>query len=561
MIGAGRPAGNGRGGAGMADRRVYDYVIVGAGSAGCVLAGRLSEDAGARVLLLEAGPRDTDPLIHVPIGIGRMHARRKHDWGYDSEPEDALGGRRVEALRGKVLGGSSSINVMACVRGNAGDYDRWARNGCPGWSHADVLPWFRRCETWEGGEDPWRGGSGPLGVEFSRSRDPLFPDWIEAGKTAGFGATEDYNGARQEGFGRSQWTIRGGRRCSAAAAWLRPALGRANLTVATRAHAERVVLEGGRAVGVAYRRGGAAREARAEREVILAAGAFNSPQLLMLSGIGPADHLRGAGVAPMIDLPGVGGGLQDHLAVTVTVARRAPGHFHAAMRGDRLAFNLARAWLAGSGPATWLPNGLHGFVRTRPGLAVPDVQFITRGAAPDARPWLPVVRPAWEDAFAMRPVLLHPESRGAVRLRSADPRAPVLIFQNFLSAGSDMETLRRGVRAAREVLAQPALARHRAAELAPGTGAAADGDLDAWIRATAVTAHHPAGTCRMGTDEGAVLDPELRVRGVDGLRVVDAAAMPDLVSGNINACVLMMAEKASGLIAGRAPPPGGETGR
>ena len=331
MIGAGRPAGNGRGGAGMADRRVYDYVIVGAGSAGCVLAGRLSEDAGARVLLLEAGPRDTDPLIHVPIGIGRMHARRKHDWGYDSEPEDALGGRRVEALRGKVLGGSSSINVMACVRGNAGDYDRWARNGCPGWSHADVLPWFRRCETWEGGEDPWRGGAGPLGVEFSRSRDPLFPDWIEAGKTAGFGATEDYNGARQEGFGRSQWTIRGGRRCSAAAAWLRPALGRANLTVATRAHAERVVLEGGRAVAVAYRRGGAAREARAEREVILAAGAFNSPQLLMLSGIGPADHLRGVGVAPMVDL------------AETALAR---GHRVTAMMGARTATQLlpASAW-------------------------------------------------------------------------------------------------------------------------------------------------------------------------------------------------------------------------
>ena len=536
----------------------YDYIVVGAGSAGCVLAGRLTEDPDCRVLLLEAGPRDRDPLISIPIGIGKMHAERLHDWGYDTEPEDSVDGRSIEALRGKVIGGSSSINVMAYVRGHRGDYDRWAQKGCAGWSYADVLPYFKRCESWEEGGDAWRGTEGPLGVVRSKSRDPLFDAWMEAGEESGFGVTPDYNGERQEGFGRSQWTIRGGRRCSAAVAFLRPAMRRPNLTVRTEALATRVVLDGTRARGLAYRRAGGEHVAHAEREVLLSGGVYNSPQLLMLSGIGPADRLRETGIEVALDLPGVGRNLQDHLAVQLMNARNGNGHFHGELRLDRLTVNIARAYLFGTGPATWLPNGMHGFVKTRQELAVPDIQFLTRGAGLDARPWLPGVRPAAPDQYGMRPVVLHPESTGEVRLRSSDPAAPIRILPNFLASRADLETLRAGVKAGREVFSQPALARYHKGEVEPGPGVRTDAEIDAWIRKTAISAHHPSCTCRMGIDGDAVLDPELRVRGTEGLRVVDAAAMPDLVSGNINACVLMMAEKASDMIRGRPPLPRAE---
>jgi 4-pyridoxate dehydrogenase len=539
----------------MADDTTYDYVIVGAGSAGCVLAYRLTADPTIRVLVLEAGGRDTHPYIQVPIGLGPIWERRMFDWGYDTEPEPKLDGRRIEAMRGKVLGGSSSINVMAYVRGHRGDYDRWADNGCAGWSYAEVLPYFKRCESWEKGENTWRGGAGPLSVIDSPNRDPLFDGWLEAARQADWPFTEDYNGKDQDGFGLSQWTIRAGRRCSASVAFLRPAMARPNLTVETGALATRVLLDGTRATGVEYARDGRLRRARAEREVLLAGGVFNTPQLLMLSGIGEAAHLREVGVEPRVDLPGVGRNLQDHLSVDVHHLRQGRGPFHAEMRLDRAAVNMVRAYLFGTGPGTVLPGRLHAFLRTRRDLPVPDIQFLFRGAPTRAHPWFPGIRPPYPDSFGARPVMLHPESRGAVRLRSADPATAVRIVQNFLATDHDVRTIREGVKLARDVAGRHGLDRFRGRETSPGPDCRTDAEIDAFVRRTAITAHHPCATCAMGSGEGAVLDPALRVRGVERLRVVDASAMPDLVSGNINACVLMIAEKGADLILGRPPLP------
>ncbi|HUZ73918.1 MAG TPA: GMC family oxidoreductase N-terminal domain-containing protein [Stellaceae bacterium] len=539
----------------------FDYVIVGAGSAGCLLADRLSAP-GFSVCVLEAGGADRDPLIHVPIGIGRMHKRRLHDWGYDTEIEPGLAGRAIESMRGKVVGGSSSINVMTHVRGNRGDYDRWAANGCPGWSYDEVLPYFRRYESWEGGKDQWRGGLGPLTVSRLKTEDPFFDALLAAAEDAGFPVTPDYNGASQDGFARGQTTIRDGRRCSAAVAFLRPALARGKVTLHRRALVTRVLMAGPRAAGVTYRRSGATHEVFAEREVILSAGVFNTPQVLMLSGIGPADHLRQTGIAPIVDLPGVGGNLQDHLAVTLGFVRRAPGPFHGLMRADRAAVAVARAYLFGTGPATVLPGGVTAFLRTRPDLAVPDIQLFSRGTALDADLWFPGLRPAFQDGFSLTPVLLHPEARGRVLLRSDDPGDKVRIVHNFLAGENDLRSFRAGVRIARDVAQQKPLDPFRGAEKAPGPAVADDAAIDAWIRRTARSAHHPSCTCAMGTGADAVLDPELRVRGVDGLRVVDAAAMPDLVTGNINGCVLMIAEKAADAILGgsRATPSSAQPG-
>jgi choline dehydrogenase-like flavoprotein len=538
----------------MAPSRDYDYVIVGAGSAGCVLAYRLTADPSLRVLLLEAGGRDTHPLIHVPIGLGKIWEHRMFDWGYDTEPEPRLDGRQIEAMRGKVLGGSSSINVMAYVRGHRGDYDRWAQqHGCRGWSYAEVLPYFKRCESWEKGENQWRGGAGPLSVIDTRNRDPLFDAWLDAAQEADWPFTEDYNGERQEGFGRSQWTIKNGRRCSASVAFLRPAMRRPNLTVETHALATRVILEGTRATGVEYTRQGELRRVSVAREVLLAGGVFNTPQLLMLSGIGDADELRAVGIEPKVLLRGVGKNLQDHLSVDVHHLRVGSGPFHAEMRLDRAALNMARAYVFGTGPGTVLPSRVHAFLKTERELPVPDIQFLFRGAPARAHLWFPGVTPPYEDSFGLRPVMLHPESRGVVRLRSADPTAPVRIFQNFLASEKDVRTIRAGVKLARDLASRKSLDRFRGRETSPGPDGRTDAEIDRFVRRTALTAHHPCATCAMGVGDDAVLDPELRVRGIEGLRVADASAMPDLVSGNINACVLMIAEKAADLVLGRPP--------
>ncbi len=539
----------------MSDGSSFDYIIVGAGSAGCVLANRLTEDPATRVLLLEAGGADNDPLIRIPLGLGKLHEHRKHDWGFDSEPEPRLENRVIEAMRGKVIGGSSSINVMAYVRGNGGDYDRWAQKGCTGWSYAEALPYFRRCETWEGGADTWRGGDGPLSVQSAKNPDPLLDDWSAACLAAGYSLTDDYNGEVQEGFGSSQATVKDGRRCSAAVAFLHPAMKRPNLTVEMDAYATRITLDGARATGIDYSQHGADKHADADAEVILSGGVFNSPQLLMLSGIGPADHLREVGIEPVIDLKGVGENLQDHLAVLVHYTRPDGGRFRDLMRFDRIAMAMVQAYLFNTGPATILPGGLHGFIKSRPELAVPDIQFLFRGTSPQAHMWFPGVKKPFLDGFGMRPVLLHPESRGRMLLRSSDPRAKPRIIQNFLDSRTDIETLRTGVRIARDVLNQAPLDRWRGEEVAPGKDVRSDAEIDAWVRKVALTAHHPSCTCQMGIGEDAVLDPKLRVRGAENLRVVDASSMPDLVSGNINAAVLMIAEKGADLIRARDPLP------
>jgi choline dehydrogenase-like flavoprotein len=536
----------------MARHREYDYIIVGAGSAGCVLANRLSEDLQERVLLLEAGGRDSNPLIHVPLGLGKISKHRLYDWGYETESVPSMGGRRIEASRGKVLGGSSSINVMAYVRGNRADYDRWAAAGATGWSYAEVLPYFKRCETWEGGENAWRGGAGPLGVQWAKTRDPLFDAWIEAAKAAGHAFTEDYNGREQIGFGRAQFTIRNGRRSSAAAAFLKPALARPNLEVATRAHATRVLFERSRAIGVEYVKDRNTEFVLAAREVILAGGAFNSPQLLMLSGLGPAEHLRDFGIKPRVDLP-VGKNLQDHLGAQLMWTRRDVSAFRENLRLDRIAISMIRAYLFGSGPATVPPGGLQAFVKLQAESKMPEVQFLFRGAPLDADFWFPRLKPPYTDGFGIRPVLLHPESRGEIKLRSAKPLDPIRIVPNFFFAPEDLATLREGFKRARDVAYQPPLAPYRGTETAPGPTVNSNAEIDAWLRRVTITAHHPACTCPMGTGPDAVVDPGLNVRGVEGLRVVDASVMPDLVSGNINAPVLMIAEKAADMIRGLPP--------
>jgi choline dehydrogenase-like flavoprotein len=531
----------------------YDYVVVGGGSAGCVLARRLTEDPEVRVLLLEAGGGDWDPLIHIPLGVGKIWQKRLHDWGYDTEPEPNLNGRCIEVLRGKVLGGSSSINFMAHIRGQRGDYDRWERSGLSGWSYANLLPYFKRTETWQDGSAPHRGENGPIGVGYTNRTDPLVGATLEAARSAGFPIYDDINGGEPEGFGLSQSTIAHGHRASAAVAYLRPVRGRANLKLEMGALATRIVFEGQRAVGVEYLKGGALRQVRTERELILAGGAINSPQLLMLSGIGDADQLRPLGIAVKGHLPGVGANLQDHLSAMVTHSRKGESPLAHTLRADRIVWAMLRAYFTGNGPATELPGGVTAVVRSRPGLDCPDLQFLFRDAAIDARPWLPGLGRGWRDAFSLRAVLLHPQSRGSVSLASADARQKVRIRQRVLSEPGDLATLCEGVRIARKVLRQKPLDAFRAEESSPGEHRTSEADIAAFIRETAVTAHHPASTCRMGEDELAVVDRELKVRGIERLRVVDASVMPDLVSGNINACVLAIAERASDLIRGRQP--------
>jgi choline dehydrogenase/4-pyridoxate dehydrogenase len=530
--------------------RSFDYIVIGAGSAGCTLANRLSADPDLSVLLLEAGGWDRHPFVKLPLGWGKVLLNRMYDWGYDGEPQHTMAGRRIECARGKVVGGSSTINAMAYVRGNRGDYARWTSYGLRGWSYDDVLPYFRRQESWEGGTSHYRGGDGPMATRKSRYQDPLVDAYLEAAAGSGHQLNDDYNGERQDGFARMQMTIRNGRRESAATAYLHPAVGRKNLTITVWAHVARVIFSGIRAVGVEFIKDGLRRVARAERELIVSAGAINSPQILMLSGIGEPQALARHGIEVKAALPGVGQNLQDHAAALLINGRADISPLVRNMRADRLALGIAEAFALGSGFMTDLPGGITGFIKTDASKPMPDIQLLFIAGSLAAEPYLPPFSKAFADSFACRIVLLRPGSRGSIALGSADPLAHPRIHQRLLSTAADWATLRHGIGVFRELAHRPELKPYVAREIAPGADVLSDAQIEAYTRQTAVTAHHPAGTCKMGVDSDpmAVVDDRLRVRGVDGLRVVDASVFPDLVGGNINAPTIMIAERAADLI-------------
>ena len=541
-----------------------DYIIIGAGSAGCTLAGRLSEDADSRVMVLEAGGGDWNPLIRIPIGTGKLIRSKFHSWGYATEPQSHLDGRAIHWPRGKVIGGSSSVNSMVYMRGNRADYDHWRQLGCAGWAYADVLPYFKKAEGSYRGADDFHDGSGPLKVGSPNSDNSLYDAFIRAGEQAGHATTADFNGAQQEGFGRFDYTIHRGRRCSAAVAYLKPALRRANCELRTRAHITRVLIEnhgaGPKAVGVEYVRRGTTHQVFAEREVLLCGGSINSPQVLLLSGIGAPANLRPHGIQMTHELAGVGENLQDHLDVPLQYACTQPITLHSMIRLDRIAPQFLRAIIFRTGPCTSFPAEGGAFLRTDPALAVPDIQvhFLTGLTAARVRiPWLwrrnrgPLER----DGFTTRICQLRPQSRGTIRLRSADPFEKALMEPNYLASEVDRQTLRKGLRMLREVVRQPAFDPFRGEELGPGPDSSSDDELDAWINTAAESIYHPVGSCKMGpdTDPTAVVDLDLKVRGIAGLRVVDASVMPTVIGGNTNAPTIAIAEKAADSIRGRKP--------
>jgi choline dehydrogenase len=523
----------------------FDYIVVGAGSAGCVLADRLTACGRYRVLLLEAGGKDRNPWIHIPLGYGKLFSNPKVNWLYTTEPEPELNNRRVIQPRGKVLGGSSSINGLLYIRGQHEDFNHWRQLGNPGWSFEDVLPYFRRAEDQERGSDPLHGTGGPLAVSDVCEPHPLCEAFIEAAQQAGFPRNDDFNGQAQEGAGYFQLTARRGRRCSTAVGYLRRARQRANLAVVPHALARRLVFDGRRAIGIEYSQGGSTRIAHARSEIILAGGAFNSPQLLQLSGLGPADLLKSHGIEIVADMPGVGSDLQDHLQVRMQYRCTEPITMNDVINswrhriGAGVRYCLFRKGLLAIGAGY-----AGGFFRASPLAATPDVQvhFIIFSGDTSGGPLHPF------PGFIASVCQLRPESRGFVRIKSADPRVPPAIQPRYLSAQKDRETVVAGMKLLRRIMSEPAMRRYIAEERRPDPSCTSDDDLLAFARETGTTVFHPTSTCRMGSDGTAVVDERLRVRGIERLRVVDGSIMPSLVSGNTNAAVVMIGEKGADMI-------------
>jgi len=537
---------------------LYDYVIVGAGSAGCLLASRLSEDATSRVLVIEAGGRATGVFKDMPIAFPRYVLRRDLNWNFISEPEPHLDGRRIEVPRGKALGGSSVINGMVYARGHRSDYDDWARAGLAGWSYAEVLPYFKRSENSWLGEGLYHGGAGPLQV-CAIPPEMMYTELRAASIAAGYPATDDCHGEQTEGAQRGEMTVSGGRRANLARIFLEPAMRRSNLAVLTRAHATRVLFEGDRAVGVEYRRNGQTRSVAATREVILAGGTYGSPSMLLHSGIGPAAELQSLGIKPRMDLPGVGRNLIEHPFLFLGWRARTQA-FTCQLRVDRAAVSVLRWALFGSGPFATNGAAGHIFIRTLPELDRPDMQLTCIAAGMSARDvWFPLIGKPPEHVIGVGVSMIRQDSRGVVSLRSADPLdAPRIVF-NLFEQRSDLERMVRGIRAARRIYAQEPLQRFVGAELVPGADLTSDAQLEAFVLKVGAITQHPVGTCKMGIDgdRTAVVDRELKVRGIEGLRVVDASIMPNVPGGNTNAPAIMIAEKGADLIRGRRLPPAG----